>query len=208
MIDKGPRPKDRDLIQQLPTASRFHRVMIAAGRGDAVGNEGPGVLRELLKATGPGNRDLRCASIIALAKRCGADATEDFAVALGSRDAAVRDYAGLAFLRVADGRAWETIFGLLSEKVVRARSKRWSESYEPGMLLDYLTRNCTASSEQANRFVTLIRINWPRLTETEQQWVNEFLSAAAPGGPQPEVVPMREPEPLSEPQWDPLFERL
>jgi hypothetical protein len=37
VIYHGPPPNDHDVIQQLPTASRFERVMIAAYLGDAVG---------------------------------------------------------------------------------------------------------------------------------------------------------------------------
>jgi len=61
--------KDEALIQELSRARGFRRVELAAMLGDSVGQTGPDRLRELLRETGPGTRDLHCASLLSLANK-------------------------------------------------------------------------------------------------------------------------------------------
>ena len=85
------------------------RVSAAALLGELRGSEGTAALRQLIRATGPGSRDLRCVSLIALAKRCGEEASADLTEALFNRDSTVKDYATLGLAGAGDGRAWDLV---------------------------------------------------------------------------------------------------
>ena len=90
-----------------------NRIGLAACLGFGSGVAGIEELRSAAKVTGPGTTDLRCASLLALAKRAGPDATEDLALALSERLGAVRQYAMMGLAAVGNGSAHETTFSLL-----------------------------------------------------------------------------------------------
>ena len=72
--------------------------------------------------TGPGSRDLRCASLLALAKRIGTQATPDLLVGLTVSDAAVKDYAVIGLAGAgADDQAWKQVLGYLRSVLRRKR---------------------------------------------------------------------------------------
>jgi hypothetical protein len=68
------------------------RLYLAAALGYGSGRAGVEELRTATKETGPHTMDLRCAALLALAKRIGSDATDDLALALSDKTGAVREY--------------------------------------------------------------------------------------------------------------------
>jgi hypothetical protein len=112
------------------------RLYLAAALGYGSGDAGVQELRSAAKETGPHTMDLRCASLLALAKRVGADSTQDFALALSDRTGAVRDYAMMCLAAVGNGSAYEVVF-------LQFRSQRKKRTKQPLRLMDavvYLLR--------------------------------------------------------------------
>jgi hypothetical protein len=108
-LPDGPTRADvaDDLDRLLAARVDAARDVIAVARlGDLQGDAGTDALRRALTRTGRGSRDLRCAALVALAKRCGADATPWLRDALAITDGIVKDFAVLALAGVGDGRAW------------------------------------------------------------------------------------------------------
>src|ERR1051326_2552379 len=83
---------DTALAAVLESLPKDRQVVVAAALGDVRGVEGPGALRRALERP-DASRDLRCAALIALAKRCGVAASADLFSALDDRDGAVKEYA-------------------------------------------------------------------------------------------------------------------
>src|SRR4051794_19000843 len=77
---------DQLLAQMLdePGDLVFDKVVIAAHLGDLPGAAGDDALRRAIRTSGPGSRDLRCASLLALAKRLGGEATPDLLAGLAA----------------------------------------------------------------------------------------------------------------------------
>jgi hypothetical protein len=89
------------------------RMYFAGALGCGSGDAGVEELRSAATETGPGKTELRCVSLVALANRMGADATEDLAVALSDRVGTVRLYAMRCLAAVGNGLAYEDAFSRL-----------------------------------------------------------------------------------------------
>jgi hypothetical protein len=162
------------------------RVEVAAALGDRR-RPGPAddLLRQAIRTGGPGTQDLRCASVLSLAKRLGADATDDLVDALGQRDGAVRQYAVIALAAVGDDRGWEQVLD-------------WFSQYRPGANLEppsqaalsYLMRHLPAQpAERRSDLVRQVRRKWPVLVEdgTATMLGTEWPTVAPDGPPVPEL---------------------
>jgi hypothetical protein len=77
---EGPTGEAR-LVQMLDSLAGAKKVMAVAALGDAQGDQGSAALRGLL-AVPQRSVDLRCAALLALAKRDGADASDVLAAHL------------------------------------------------------------------------------------------------------------------------------
>ncbi|WP_426513247.1 hypothetical protein ACPPVO_23065 [Dactylosporangium sp. McL0621] len=96
----------------LDTLTVSDKITVVAALGDAHGGRGPAALRSLL-AVLQRSVDLRCAALLALAKREGAAASDVLAAHLTQVPARVRDYAVIALAGVGDGRAWAQVRTIL-----------------------------------------------------------------------------------------------
>jgi hypothetical protein len=85
---------EAELVASLDGLSVGRRVSVIAVLGDAQGFAGPDTLRKVLTTDGA-SRDMRCAAVLALARRSGADASDVLARALSDRDTVVRRYVRL-----------------------------------------------------------------------------------------------------------------
>jgi hypothetical protein len=171
------------LVDSVQGAGWSAALTAAAALGDMPG-PGPGdeVLRRLLKRTGPNTRDIRCAAVLALAKRLGPGATADFAAALQVSDAAVKSYALLCLAAVGDGRAWDDVFGWLRNRLRRDESKKYGShvlAHSPAVCaIDYLLRHgAEQPHDRAERLAKVLRENKNRLPEREEQWLSTVWSA-------------------------------
>jgi hypothetical protein len=192
------------LVDALGSTAGWRRVAVAARLGDATGPRGPAALRDLLGVTGPGTRDLRCVALLALAKRLGADATQDLADALVISDPGVHDYAGVALAKVGDDRAWESVLAGLSTLLQR-RGRRSAWPPRASWEIGYLARH--ADSERLTRLVSTLRASWAGLTEAEREWLEVQWPEVAPGGTSAGEVPAPDVGRLPA-MYDALFEPL
>jgi hypothetical protein len=195
---------DHLLADLLRTGDRYQRQAAAGALGDLQGDEGMSALREAIQASGPGSRDLRSAALLALAKRCGEEATPDLVTALSARDGVVKDYAVIGLAGAADGRAWPEVFERLVLQLRR-----------PSMTLDhtevlvataYLVQHLDGDSERLIRLVTALRSQWARMNQEETAWFDSFWPDARPTGP--DAADVRTPDPKAVRAWarQPFFE--
>ncbi|GAA3381935.1 HEAT repeat domain-containing protein [Cryptosporangium minutisporangium] len=99
-------------------SSRYQRVGIAAALGETAGPAGLEALREALTARGTGSVDLRCAALIALARRVGEAASEDFATCAADKNVAVRQYAVFCLAACGDDRAWGLVLKFVRQRAL------------------------------------------------------------------------------------------
>jgi len=160
------------LVDSVQDADWLMTLMTAAALGDMQG-PGPGdeLLRRLLNRTGPHTRDIRCAAVLALAKRLGSGATADFVAALQISDSGVKSYALLCLAAVGDGRAWDDVFGWLRNRLRRAESKRYGSPVVAAV--EYLLRHGGEQPhDRAERLAKVLRENRTRLPERDEQWLS------------------------------------
>jgi hypothetical protein len=195
---------DALLAQMLDAARYSDNVEIAAQLGDLRGDAGTAALRRAVSATGPQTRDLRCAALLALAKRCGPDATPWLRDALEARDSAVKDYAIIGLAGAGDDRAWNQVADRLRTLVRRASKTEWPAS-EVLMAFAYLARHLGANTERRRELVNLVRKNWSTRRVDEQHWFDRYWPDAAPGGPSAENVGPPDADAIQAWARDPLF---
>jgi hypothetical protein len=196
------------LVDSVQDADWLTTLMTAAALGDMPG-AGPGdeLLRHLLNRTGPHTRDIRCAAVLALAKRLGPGATADFVAALQISDGGVKGYALLCLAAVGDGRAWDHVFGWLRYRLHRDESMKHGSpvvAHSPTVAaVDYLLRHGGEQPhDRAERLAKVLRENKDRLPEREEQWLSTTWQAL-----QRDDGPPRLPSPGCLIDWsrDPLF---
>ena len=198
---------DQLLAQMLGESADlvFDKVVIAAHLGDLAGSAGDEALRRAAHVSGPGRRDLRCASLLALAKRLGTQAMPDLLAGLAASDATVRDYAviGLAGTGAGGGYAWKQVLEYLRSAL--GRKRRAHGQSEIAFALAYLAQNVVDPSRRSE-LVAFIRRHWDALDEAD--WFAQLWPDASPDGPDPDSVPV--PDPASIQAWarEPLFRPL
>lgn len=179
---------DQLLGQMLDSSAdlALDKVAVAAHLGDLAGAAGDDALRRAIHASGPGSRDLRCASLLALAKRLGAQATPDLLAALAGSDAAVKDYAvlGLAGTGAADDDAWKQVLTYL--RSVLRRKRRAHGQSEVALALAYLAQHVAGNSRRSE-LVAFVRGHWDAIDEAS--WFAQLWPDASPEGPAPHAVP-------------------
>ena len=195
---------DQLLAHMLEESSdlTFDKVVIAAHLGDLTGATGDAALRGAIRVSGPGTRDLRCASLLALAKRAGAQATPDLLAGLTASDAVVKDYAviGLAGAGAADDQAWQQVLKYL--RSVLRRKRRMHGRSEVAYALAYLAQHVSDASRRSE-LVAFIRQHWDALDEAE--WFARLWPDASPDGP--DLGTVASPDGAEIRAWarDPLF---
>lgn len=197
---------DQLLAQMLDQSAdrAFTQVVIAAHLGDFTGTEGDNALRRAIRVTGPGSRDLRCASLLALAKRVGTQATPDLLAGLAASDAGVKHYAvvGLAGTG-ADDSAWKQVFGYLRSVLRRKRKPRGQS--EVAYALAYLAQH-VADPSRRYELVGFIREHWTALDEVD--WFAQLWPDVSPGGPDLDAVPIPDRAAIKAWARGPLFRPL
>lgn len=163
------------------------RAWFAAMLGDLRGAEGDAALRAVAREAGPGTRDLRCAALLALAKRCGHEATPDLIEGLQSRDTAVKDYAVVGLAGVGDDRGWPAVLERLRQ--VLRRGSRMCGHTEILVAVAYLGQHLDGHPQRRTKLVAELRRRWESLSEQEVGWFATFWPEAAPAGAAPETVP-------------------
>lgn len=183
----------------------FAKVLIAAHMGDLTGTAGDDALRRASCVSGPGTRDLRCASLLALAKRLGPLATPDLLEGLASTDGAVKDYAviGLAGAGGSDTESWPQVLGYL--RSVLRRKRRAHGQSEVALAISYLAQHVD-DQDRRSELVAFIRRHWEAVDEVD--WFAQFWPDANPDGPSSEAVAVPNRRAIQEWAREPLFQPL
>ncbi|WP_235057941.1 hypothetical protein [Yinghuangia soli] len=210
-VMEGP-SGDAVLAAALDDLPRSRHLEVVVALGDAQGTHGPRALRAVL-ASPAADRDMRCAAVLALAKRCGHEASADLAAALSSRDAAVKQYAMLGLAYAADDRAFDAAFTRLRHLVRRQEAGPPTDlaflSVQPPAVaaIFYLARHLDgAGGKRTVRLVSELRTQWDLLPARGRRWLAETWPECGPDGPAVPEVPAPEPRRLD--AWiarDPLF---
>jgi hypothetical protein len=198
-------PGDSVLAAALPSVTKDRQVTIAATLGDMRGDAGTEALRKAM-ASPSASRDLRCASVLALAKRCGASASADFAQALASSDFVVKSYALRCLAGAGDDRAWDAVLKRLNHLVGQPRENS-RDLTDVAIALAYLARHVAAAgSSRSITLVTWIRAHWDRLTTVERQWLGDHWPGCVPTGAEAASVAPPDAESIRQAVRGPLFD--
>jgi hypothetical protein len=207
LVDSVARGKSAEsLLSDLLTESdRYRAPIVAAALGD-FRSPGPAddVLRSVVELSGPGTADQRCASLLALAKRLGAAATDDFLKALATPSAALKDYALLCLAAVGDGRGWEQVFGYLHQRLRRKHSMGYGGHSPTVMACDYLIRHADGDEVKRTRLSTVLIKRWDWLSDGDRAWLAKAWPDLKPGESQASVA-LPSHENLRDWTTDPLF---
>lgn len=172
------------LVSALGDLTGWRRVPIAAALAHCEGPAGPPALVAALATRGPHSRDLRCASIKALASRCKGKSALDIAKALTQDDPVVRRYAESALAGIPDAPQWFEILlwfkVQLEESVVGKRERSWVVS-----TVAYLTRHAPQEGDELRLLVSMLRDGWSRFTSAEREWLTKTWPEIA-SGPAPD----------------------
>jgi hypothetical protein len=220
---EGGRDGEHELVAVLDEVSRDRKVMITAALGDCQGPAGRAALRSVLKASGPHSQDLCCAALLALAKRCGADATTDFAFGLSSRLAVVKGYAMIGLAGAGDGRAWDPAFDRLRVLLRRPSLYREERAVPRSFMatavvwnVAYLAQHLEADEDRPQRLVGQLWRRWHQMNNEEYAWLDEFWPdvsserpwpALSPDSPLPASIGLPDPRRIRAWARDPLFDR-
>jgi hypothetical protein len=122
-FDQGVRPAvaaglegDRELARVLPELPRTRAIIAAAALGDASGGAGVDALARAWREPSA-SRDLRCAALLALAKREYEGASAELADGLAYPDGVVKGYAMIGLAGFGDDRAWDAALDRLPPAV-------------------------------------------------------------------------------------------
>jgi hypothetical protein len=201
-VMEGPSGEAR-LVRMLDALAGPNKVMAVAALGDAQGDQGMGALRGLL-AVPQRSVDLRCAALLALAKREGAAASDVLAAHLTRVPGAVRDYAVLGLAAVGDDRAWSQVYTILRRELDRPAPTFQPQRLMPGLkqfkvltTVTYLVRHLSTSpADRIPQLVDTLRSRFTRLYVVEQDWLRTHWSGIGPDGTDPVRIDAPDPEPF------------
>lgn len=176
------------LVNRITSGPDGDVLVLVAALGDCEGPRGAALLHEMA-SRGSGNSNVRCASLIALAKRVGTPASETFARALDVRSGSVKDCAVGSLAAVGDDRAWEQVFQRL--RTLLGRKTRNYVALDPTdveLCVAYLGRHL-GTADRHDRVVALVRRRWNRLGGPERQWMHDHWPACDPSSSSPDIEP-------------------
>lgn len=182
----------------------YAKPVIAAHLGDFAGDQGDAALRRAIRVSGPGTRDVRCASLLVLAKRMGAPATPDLIEGLTVPDAVVKDYAVIGLSGAGDDQAFDQVLRHL-RSVLRRKRQGASQVQAIAYALAYLARHVSDRARRS-KLVAFVREHWDAIDQAE--WFAELWHEAAPGGPDPDAVHAPSEEAIQEWVREGLFRPL
>jgi hypothetical protein len=167
---------ERVLVEALGRRlSKDKQLYVVAALGDATGPLGGAALREALTWTGT-PQDLRCAAVLALAKREQGAASADLAEAFNSAVAAIRGYGAIGLAAYGDDRAWETAFAYLQRRMHTAQNV-WPPTTS-AYCVAYLLRHLEADRTRTSRLVALLRGNEKRAPKSAPFWASDASALA------------------------------
>lgn len=172
--------RDADLLTALPFARGDDRAVLFIALGHSEGIEGPAQLRQLY-ASETGHA--RSRALHALARRCGAAATDVLSEALRSRSIEVQGTAASALAEHGTVDAAEAVFEWLDRKLGRKRREATWNPYELPSAIWFAVRH-GLHAEVARIIVR----HWLALNRDEQHWLHRTWPALFDGTGSPVVA--------------------
>lgn len=179
------------LLADLDQLSGWRQLLVVASLGDVRGPKGEAALLRALSAHGPGTSDLRCAAVLALAKRNEPSVDDVLPGLLDDRDAAVRQYALLGLARAGDGSGYDAVLDRLKALTSRKR-KDPSHGFDISPVITattYLLRHAAGDARRLAELAAVLRLARTRLSATEQAWLDEHWAELRSGDGDPTDVP-------------------
>jgi hypothetical protein len=210
-------PGEAELVAALPGMPLPRRSTVVAALGDARGRAGPAALRRLLGDPAAGT-EIRCAALLALAKRDGVRASPELAGHLRDGSPHVRSYALHGLAAVGDDRAWWPVLGRLGRlldrpapvdgpdrppPVARAPALTLPGRYEALTAVAYLARSL--NDTRRRELVVLLRRRFDRMRGFERRFLDRHWPGWQPDGPPPGRLAGPDPEPFRAWAREPLF---
>jgi hypothetical protein len=160
---------ERLLVDALVSAKNSaDRVSLVAHLGELNGPLGGDALRAVLAETGRKAVDLRCAALLALAKRLGGDSTPLLLEALKDASGAVRGYALLGLAGAGDDRAWEEVLLMLQSLVGQPSGGERAPYSDRMACVLHLGQHCEEHPDRLVRLVTVLRSSWGSLSPQDR----------------------------------------
>jgi hypothetical protein len=192
------------------------RTTVAVAIGDSTGPLGPTLLRSVLGSPAESG-DFYYASLIALAKRAGAGASDVLTHWLRDGAESEKAAAMIGLACVGDDRAWDVAYERLVRLLEQPRNvqivppfKALAGASRPAMNICYLARNLLRKSDvRIPRLVSLLRERWESLNRSEQAWLSDYWPSVVPAGADVSDIDPPDSERLfmwaSTPILDPVF---
>lgn len=186
--DDGVALRDDDLVAALDDTAGWSRLPLLAALGESQGKTGPDALRAVLATSGKGTADQRCTALLALGKRCGSEATQDFGAALAATSR-VRDYALLCLGAWGLDGYWDDVYDSLRRWL---RKPRRSDTSLFEAMVTYLTQHLAEGADREARLERLLTVDVAALSTDELNWLQDrWPSTNLPGTGRPDVERLR-----------------
>lgn len=172
-IALGPQG-ELSILRRLTESSAIMRPLLVAALGDTAGDQGADFLRSALAREGE-DQDVRCAAIVALAKRVGADASPDLLAVMRTGDQAVKFFAIASLAAAGNGSGWDDVFQFLAATMERPPTTTAIPS-PVAVSIAYLGQ--FLSPERTMALADLLRGSVSKLSPKERQWLLEYWPQA------------------------------
>jgi hypothetical protein len=120
-------------------------------------------------------------ALLALAKRCGVDATPDLQEALSAKNASVRHLAVIGLAGAGDDRAWDDVFDRLRRVLQHPPRIPWSPSDALWCVI-YLGQYCADPPGKMELLVGVLRRSWNVLSPTDVSQLQKLWPGVEPTG--------------------------
>jgi hypothetical protein len=206
--------RDDQLLRRYDSAAGRDKDSIMVALGDTPGHLGVRLLQDVVgDRTAPTDR--RCAAVVALAKRIGADASGILRECLqDDDDESVRSYAIQGLAAVGADGAWAEVLEIFQAAIVEQVpippfGIAWETLSLQSTVLPmicYLGRHLGVPG-RGERVTKMVRENWSHLYTSEQRWFDEFWPECNPERPDRGSA---HPDPRALSEWarQPLLENL
>jgi hypothetical protein len=152
-------------------SDRYERLYLVAALGDTAGRGGVDTLRQCLRTTGSGNRDLRCAALVALCKKLGSDANADLKYGLEDKDRTLQRYSIEGLAVFGNGELWDLVFDRWSWWMVHPLKRDAGKGSEEVLGFCYLVKHVETPARRS-----LLQEGLASLLPRSSVWVQRNLS--------------------------------
>jgi hypothetical protein len=175
-VHSGPEGEDA-IIDALLNGRVRSQAALAGALGESSGEQGTEVLRRVCRENS-NQHDLRGVALLALAKRCGADATGDLLDAMEVPSGDIKSWAVIGLAGAGTDLAWNRVFEYL-RNILRQPPKIGSDTPTVLFAVAYLGQFLDRD-DRRQRLSEAIRSNWSRLGVEEKSWLHRHWRDVGP----------------------------